>query len=417
MLQFKKSKVLDLEAKGCFDFIWNEANTDFNSPGYGMVVDTTLKPGRASIASVGFALSGIVIGIERGWITYEQGYERVLGTLKTLRDNVPHHNGFFVHFIHMDTCERFNNCEYSTIDTALCLNGVVIVSEYFGGAIKEIANELLNRTDWKWLVTSKSGKEILRMSFNQEDSDNAQNNGWSSAMWDHYAEHLMMYFLAAGKEEFDGDLARKLYFDFERKTGSYKSRNFVYCFGGALFIHQFSHAWFDFSKYIDARGMDWFDNSIQATIANRNYCIDNSSKYKTLNKNAWGLTASASPNGYTVYGAAPYGNNDLSYEPPIDGTVMPCGPAGSLPFLPKECVESLEYMYENFPKLWGKYGFYDSYNLELDKEWYSNCYIGIDKGITLLMIDNFQNGTTWKYYMESDFIKKAIQVLGFQERE
>lgn len=72
----KLDKVLELERKGCFRFFWEQANTDPKSPGYGLIADITTDPGRASIASVGFGLSAIIIGVERGFITYDQGYER-----------------------------------------------------------------------------------------------------------------------------------------------------------------------------------------------------------------------------------------------------------------------------------------------------------------------------------------------------
>lgn len=64
----KGNEILELEAKGCFDFFWNEVNTDPNSPGYGLVRDKTSEEDKmmASIASVGFGLTAIIIGIERG---------------------------------------------------------------------------------------------------------------------------------------------------------------------------------------------------------------------------------------------------------------------------------------------------------------------------------------------------------------
>ena len=102
----EKFNILDAEAKGCFDFFWNEANTDKDSDGYGLILDQSANKEVASIAAVGFGLTAIVIGIERGWITYEEGYERTKGTLETFLHHVEHEAGFFYHFLNMETAKE-----------------------------------------------------------------------------------------------------------------------------------------------------------------------------------------------------------------------------------------------------------------------------------------------------------------------
>lgn len=73
----------------------------------------------------------------------------------------------------------------------------------------------------------------------------------------------------------------------------------------------------------------------------------------------------------------------------------------------------MEYYYNNFPKLWGKYGFKDGYNLEGTKPWFSNECIGIDKGIEVIMIENYLNGTIWNYFMKNKYVKKGLEILEF----
>ena len=110
--QLTDHELLDLESRKCFDFFWNEATTDSDSPGYGLIRDRVPGDDKiSSIASVGFGLTALVIGVERGWITYDQGHERALGTLHTLLNNVEQVNGFFYHFVDMDTAKRAWNCE------------------------------------------------------------------------------------------------------------------------------------------------------------------------------------------------------------------------------------------------------------------------------------------------------------------
>lgn len=73
----------------------------------------------------------------------------------------------------------------------------------------------------------------------------------------------------------------------------------------------------------------------------------------------------------------------------------------------------MEYYYNNYPKLWGKYGLKDGYNLEESKSWFAKEYIGIDKGIELVMIENYLNSTIWNYFMKNEYVQKGLKILGF----
>lgn len=413
-------KILELEAKACFDFFWSSenTNTDINSKGYGLVVDRTNKKDHSSLAAVGFALTSYVIGVERGWITFDQAYERVKGTLKTLYYHVPHYKGFFVHYAYMDSAERYKKCEYSTIDTGLLLNGVLTVDSYFDcDEIHELTKNIYDRIDWNHFIFLHHGKTTFRMAYNPDkDGDYVNEEAGFIHYWDMPAEQLMLYFLASGSDTVSDEVAIKLYEGFNRYAGGYKNHQFIFTPGGALFIYQFSHAWFDFRKYVDVHGFDWFQNSVNATMVNRLWCIDHQHMYKTFNEHSWGLTACDSPTGYAAFGPEPLGWYEINHNKHrTNGTVAPNACCGSLPFAPKECIAALNYMYHNHPQLWGEFGFKDSYNLE-GEPWYCDNYLGIDKGISLLGIDNYLHGTTWHYYMKHDIIKKAIKKLRFKEK-
>ena len=71
------------------------------------------------------------------------------------------------------------------------------------------------------------------------------------------------------------------------------------------------------------------------------------------------------------------------------------------------------YYYNTFKKLWGKYGFKDGFNLEGKEDWFAKEYIGIDKGIELLMIENYLNETIWKYFMRNEYVINGLKILGF----
>lgn len=390
------------ELKKSYEFFIKEVNTDKSSEGYGLIRDKTiLEKEIASIASVGYGLAGLVIGVEHKWITRQKAYERANLTLETFLRNVEGKNGFFYHFVNMKNGKREWNCEISIIDTAIFICGAITAGEYFGKEVKEKANKLYQNINWEW-YRNKSNN-LFYMGYKPEQGF------WGS--WDMYAEQLMLYVLGVSSPTYPID--KSMYYEFKRKKADYKQeKDIIYTYCGTLFTYQFSHAWIDFRNRKDKDEIDWFTNSIKATKANRQYCIDNQKKFKTYNENSWGLTACLSPKGYFSPGAKP---SDIDLDLENDGTVTPCGAIGSIVFTPKESIKAMEYYYNTYPKLWGKYGFKDGYNLEKEKPWFAKEYIGIDKGIEIVMIENYLNGTIWKYFMKNEFVKKAMEILEIKD--
>lgn len=99
-----------------------------------------------------------------------------------------------------------------------------------------------------------------------------------------------------------------------------------------------------------------------------------------------------------------------------DGTISPSGAAGSIVFTPEHSIKALENYYNNFPKLWGKYGFKDAYNLEMPKPWYAKEFIGIDKEISMIMIENYLSGLIWEYFMKNKYVIEGLKKLEFSNK-
>lgn len=393
-------KLILKELKKSYNFFIKEANLNKNSKGYGLVRDKTLLANHiASIASVGYALGALVIGVEHKWLKYDKAYNRANRTLDTFINSVEGKNGFYYHFVNMETGKREWNCELSIIDTGIFICGAITAGEYFGGEVKEKAEELYKRINWEWYRNKDTN--YFYMGYSPEKGF------WGK--WDMYAEQLMLYVLGVSSPTFPID--KSMYYEFIRERSNDKDiKDIIYTYCGTLFTYQFSHAWIDFRNKKDLDGIDWFENSIKATKANREYCMDNMKNYKTYGPNSWGLTACLGPKGYSGgYGAKPC-KTDLEIE--NDGTVTPCGAIGSIVFTPKESIEAMEYFYNTFPKLWGKYGFKDGYNLDGSKPWFAQEYIGIDKGIEISMLENYLNGTIWKYFMKNKYVQEGLEKLG-----
>ncbi|MEN3042526.1 MAG: glucoamylase family protein, partial [Fervidobacterium sp.] len=377
---------------------WNE--TSQTEKGYGLIIDNTRHKNIASIASVGFGLSGIPVGIENGWINKNEGKVRALKTLETFLNNVEQKEGFFVHFVYMSNGKRAWHSEVSVIDTALFLMGALTVGEYFGGEVHQLFEEIYSKVNFEWYLDSS--KNQFYMGYDYE------RGFWGNR--DRYAEQLIMYFLSVASPTHP--VNPSVYDSFQRDVGRYKNYELIHTYTGSLFTYQFSHAWIDFRNIVDKNNINWFENSTKASLSNWEYCKDMHSQFKTLHECSWGLTACDSPDGYRGdFGAPPSWNNNTQHY--VDGTTPPCGAIGSIVFVPEIVEETMKYYYEKVPELWGRYGFKDAYNL--DKNWFSDIYIGIDKGITLLMIENYKTGLIWDIVMKNKYMKKALKTLGFKE--
>lgn len=403
--------LLHHELEGSVRFFLDHTNLDAASPGFGLTLDCTREPRIASIAATGFALSGWVIACERGLLPRARALEIVRGTLHTLLQRVPHHRGFFAHFLHMDSAQRWGRCEYSTIDSALCLNGVITAAAYFDdSAIRELAGALLQRVDWRFIVFERDGQALFHMAYNPDaGGDYVEGAPGFISQWDMAAEQKMMYLQAAGQLE--PALARRLYHGFRRDHRLFEGEAIIVNPGGNLFAYQFSEAWLDTAAYLDPDGIDWFRNTRLAALANRSYCMAQAQAFASYGPNSWGISAGDSPWGYDVSGAPPA---LLPITP--NGTVSIYGALSCLPFLPELTLEMIAHLHHAHPQSWGRYGFYDAYNLAVSPPWYSSSLYGIDKGCSMLMVENYLSGLIWNVYTGSAQIQHALGVLGFQRR-
>ena len=406
------SKYVLSEEEACFNFFW-ETQQGEDSKGAGLIPDRYPSNNIASIASVGFGLAAFPIGVQNEWITYQEGKERAIMTLTNMK-KLKTVEGFYYHFYVEKSGNPETNSEVSVIDTAIFIIGAIAAGEYFGDEVKELANEIYAKVNWKWYVNPRTNQ--FYMGYNPKTQQH-------TGKWDTYGEQLMMYFLGAGSPTEEYRIGKEVYDSFTKKKSIYTSfatgeqYKFYNSWFGSIFTYQFSHAFVDFRNILDENGIDWYENSVIATQCARQYCIDNPEGFSTFthNENSWGLTACDTPKGYNGYvGNAPtgHGSNDQTRN---DGTMSLAGSVGSLPFLPKEVQNSVAYYYKfDNGALVGKYGLYDAYNLESGSLWVAKDVIGIDKGISLVMIENYRSGLIWECINQADFMDLAIEVLGFQ---
>ena len=383
--------LLDALQRASFRFFWEQA-----SPVTGLVKDRAAAQGAdrrtlSSIASTGFGLTALCMGDSRGYQPTAQIKQRVTTTLNFLRMQAPVVNGFFYHFMDMNTGARAANSEISSIDTAILLAGCLTCREYFQDPqISSLVRDIYDRADWQWMM---NGGTTLSHGWTPE-------NGFLASRWDTYCELMILYLLAIGSRTHP--IPSSSWNAWSRPMMTYRALTYM----GAttpLFVHQFSHAWIDFRKKRDAF-TNYFANSVTATHAHMLFCLDLSPHFPDYNDTLWGISSSDYPRGFAEWGGPPSIG-------PIDGTIVPSAAGGSIPFMPEETFAVLQNIYRHFPLAWSRYAFVDAFNPLTG--WYDSDVVGIAVGITALMAENYRTQLVWDTFMKNPEIARAMLLVGF----
>ena len=463
-----ESDLLDLIERQAFLYFWENRHPDT-----GFVRDRAVDPfynrDVTSVAAVGFELATFGIGAERGWISRTDAAlatRQVMSSLLALPQGpavtgTSGYKGFFYHLLNIDTGLRTPDSEVSTIDSALLMAGVLFARQYYTGTnqtetdIQNLADQLYNRVEWNWMLRTdpqpSNKTNQLYMAWKPERHDCGESNyqncyeipdtksghGYFSGelitdtvpithptTWDYYTDEiLLLNLLAIGSPTHS--VPTDTFSVWARELGTYDGYTLYQSWFGQLFAHFIGQVW------LDLRGMEernspyinWWLNSRQAVLANRQFAIDNVITCSTYSTLSWGLSTSLGPPNdpttdtmdgvgvYRGYGALP--RRDPA--PPLhDCTLAPYAAASSMIFLSanpadNEAYQALDHWFYTQPRLWGLYGFRDGFNL--NQGWYAHDYIGIDQGMTLLALENYRTRLIWSKLRREPVVARAIATV------
>ena len=381
-----------------FEFFWWESD-----PKTGLTKDRATNRGAepdrhsvASIAATGYALAALPVAVEHGWVTRPAAYARALTTLRFIHDRLPRNHGFYYHFVDGRSGERVWTCELSSCDTALLALGALVAGQYWHGTPAErLSTDIATRIDWRWMQTEggTTPADAPAMGWSPE-------KGWLPNRWTGYSEALYVYILGLGTPGATG-LTPATWKAWTFPAATVEGRT---VFGGPspLFMAQMPSGFFDLRGERDSAGRDWWTAWHGAHLADQTYCAAHP-KDRSFAAGFWGLNASDEPTGYGA---------EVPADGRNDGTVSPTGMLAGTLFTPKRTPADLAALWSLGPRLWGRYGFADAFNLNVD--WFDTDVIGIDLGMMLLDTENAHTGLIWRLTARSPLIRRGYKAAGFQ---
>jgi hypothetical protein len=382
---------------------------DFGHPVSGLALERNTSGDVVTTGGSGFGIMALVVGVSRQFITRAQGLARLQLIVGFLKNKAQTFHGAFPHWMSGTTgvVVPFSTQDDGAdlVETSFLMEGLLTARQYFNGAnsaetqLRTDINTLWNNVEWSWF-TNNQNTLFWHWSPDYGWSTNMQINGWDEA--------LMAYVLGASSTTFP--IAKAVYDNGWAGNGQMKNGNSYYGitlplgppYGGPLFFAHYSFLGINPNSLSDAYASYDVQNKAHALI-NYNYCVTNPKGYYGYGPNCWGLTASdIQNNGYTA--SSP--TNDV-------GVIAPTAAISSLPYTPTQSLQALKFFYYKLgDKMWGPYGFYDSFSL--DNTWFATSDLAIDEGPIIDMIENYRSGLLWNLFMSCPEIKTGMTNLGFQ---
>ena len=402
--------------RSTFQYFWNGAEPTSGLARERFHVDGQYPQNDKNVVTSGgggFGVMAILVGIEKGYITRLQGFER-LKKIVTFLETADTFHGAWPHWWNGETgkVKPFSRKDDGgdLVETSFMLQGLLCVRQYFqNGSIQE--KELAQRIDRLWRQVDfnfyRNGKNVLYWHWSPK-------YGWEmNFAVTGYNECLIMYVLAAASPTHS--VPAEVYHEGWARSGKIKNPTTKYGYtidlenngakeyGGPLFWAHYSYLGLD-PRGLKDRYTNYWELNKNHTLINYNWCVENPNKCKGYGTNNWGLTASYSVKGY--FGHAPGKERDKC-------VISPTAALSSMPYSPVESMRAMKHWYNTFgDKLFGEYGLYDAFSEE--HNWFPKRYLAIDQGPIVVMMENHRSGLLWNLFMRAPEVQQGLKKLGFE---
>ncbi len=395
---------MDMVQEYTFRYFW-----EFAHPVSGMIRERNAPNSSNTVTTggTGFGIMALLVGIERGFISREEGLQRILKIVNFL-ENTDQFKGVFPHWVNGNTGNVIPFSQYDDggdlVETSFLMEGLLTARSYFDQnqtdeiILRDKISQMWEAIDWEWY--RQGGQDVLYWHW-------SPNFDWQMNLpIIGFHEGHIIYILAAAS---GNPNLIPLYENGWAGNQNYENGDSFYGFplevgkdfGGPLFFSHYSYIGFDPRGKKD-QYTNYFNRNTYHTLINRAYCIDNPQGHTGYSNTCWGLTSSDDPLvGYTAHQPS----ND-------NGTITPTAALSSMPYTPDFSMDALKHFYRiHGDRLWGLMGFYDAFNL--NEDWYADSYLAIDQGPIICMIENHRTGLLWEKFMSNPEIQQAVNLLGF----
>jgi hypothetical protein len=415
------SALLDTVERRTFNFFWEGAEPNSGMAPERIHIDNDYPDHDQHIIATGgsgFGVMAILAGINRGYITRQQGLQRFEKIISFL-EKADRFHGAFPHWINGETghVKPFGQKDDGgdLVETSFLFQGLLCVRQYFKDGNDE-EKSLATRIDKLW--------KDIDYNWYRNGNQNVLYWHWSpDYAWQMnfpvhgYNECLIMYILGASSPTYS--VPAEVYHEGWAENGAINKISFYKNdtlhlhmqgdppHGGPLFWAHYSWLGLNPHGLKDKYGDYWKEMSTMAKI-NYEWCVDNPKHYKGYSDSSWGLTAGYSVKFYAAH--APDMQNDL-------GVISPTAAISSIVYTPQQSIAAIRHWYEDDSlrnAIWGKYGFYDGFS-ETEK-WCKPWYLSIDQGPQVVMIENYRSGLLWKLFMSCDEVQDGLKNLGFTSK-
>jgi hypothetical protein len=415
--------LLTMVQEACFRYYWEAAH-----PVAGMAIE--ILPGDQNLVALGasgFGIMALVVGTDRGFITREQGVQRLLKITRFLAKADRFH-GVWPHFLDGRTGRvnpyfgKYDNGG-DLVETAFLIQGLLVARQYFDRDTKEereiraAITGLWKSVEWNWYRKEPASDFLYwHWSPNHGFHINHPLVGWN--------ETMIVYLLAIASPTHSvpasmyhtgwagqSDRAVQYRRGWSKTTQGdhYVNGNSYYGIkldvgvgsGGDLFFTHFSFMGFDPRNKRD-RYTNYFKNNRNIALINHAYAIANPRKHPGYRDNSWGRSAGVNAGSGRP---TPAGDN---------GTINCMAALSSFPYTPEQSMKALKHFYRDLgDKLWGIYGFRDGFNLT--ENWFEDVNMGLNQAPIVVMIENYRSGLIWKMFMSNAEIEPALKAIGFEK--
>lgn len=397
-------QALESLQREAFNYMWEDGD-----PPSGLAYEANfgweLRP--VAVGGSGFGVAAVVVAVDRGWVSRDQGLARLLKIarfLKSVSEAHPEWHGGFPHWLNGQTGQVFNYGDgddvIDTVETALLMQGLLIARAYFNGPggeaeLRDLITELWHNVEWDWFTNCRQEENGIYWHWSPK-------RGFLGLKIRGYNEALITYVLALASPTHP--ISRKTY-DYWTSGPDYKARNvFGYRLegtpsgGGPLFLAHYSFIGLDPHCLADRQVPGgYFARNIAQTLSNRGYCLQNAPGDHRYGPNFWGLSACQIEGGYTA--SSP--ENDR-------GTIAPTAALASMPYTPHYSMEVLHNLRRVLSgQAWSWYGPLDAVNLR--DSWVSPHYLAIDQLPIVLMVENYRSGLLWNLFMSDEDVQAGLR--------